>query len=118
MLSVIYAECHKKPFILSVVMLNNVHYVECRYAKCHYAESCYAECRYANCHCNECQYADCRDASYLVTCYFHVSISIELNSQLNYSKYGATTPNFVIAFSYREQGIAVKLFYATDHEDQ
>jgi len=113
MLSVIYAECHKKPFILSVVVLNNVHYVEYRYAKCHYVE-----CRYAKCHCTECQYADCRDASYLVTCYFHVSISIELNSQLNYSKYGATTPNFVIAFCYLDQGIAVKLFYATDSEDQ
>ncbi len=41
MLSVIYAECQNKHFILSVIKLS---------AECHYAEGRYAECRGANSH--------------------------------------------------------------------
>jgi hypothetical protein len=57
MQSVTYAKCHKKTFMLIVIMLNVAYSechikalsAECLYAECHYAEWRYAECRYVGC---------------------------------------------------------------------
>jgi hypothetical protein len=41
MLNVIYAECHKQPIMLRVIMVIVV--IQCHYAECHYAERRYAD---------------------------------------------------------------------------